>query len=93
MLSKETKLVLVLIVAGLIIGFITYRELSVIQTYIPHMILFSVIYGLIIFYYYRYEKYETVENSMVYGVMHSIGSFGFLVSTRYVFARSLPNRT
>jgi len=82
MVSKQSKLLLMLIVAAFIIGFFLYRDIMAIQKYIPHMIIISIIYGFAIYYYEHYTKMESVENSVILGIAHCIGFLSFLFISR-----------
>jgi hypothetical protein len=89
MLTKQSKLLLFLIIAILIVGFFLYRDISVIQKYIPHMIIISIIYGIGIYLYSRYEKLESVENAVIVGAIHAIGMLTFLFMLRASYERRM----
>ena len=89
MLSKQSKLLLFLMIAVLIVGFFLYHDILVIQKYIPHMIIISIIYGIGIYLYSRYEKLETVENSIILGMGHGLGTLTFLFMLRAGYERRI----
>jgi len=72
------KLLILLIIALLVIGFFLYRDITMVQHYIPHIIIISVVYGIGIFLYSHYEKYESIENSIILGILHGLGILPFL---------------
>ena len=89
MLSKQSKLLLFLMIAVLIVGFFLYRDILVIQKYIPHMIIISIIYGIGIYLYSRYEKLESVENAIILGMGHGLGTLTFLFMLRASYERRM----
>jgi len=89
MLSNQMKLLILLIIALLVVGFFLYRDITMVQHYIPHIITISIVYGIGIFLYSRYEKYESVENSIMLGMLHGLGTLTFLFMLRASYERRI----
>jgi len=89
MLSNQMKLLILLIIAFLVVGFFLYRDVSIIQHYLPHIIIISIVYGIGIYLYSRYEKYESVENSIMLGIFHGLGTLAFLCMLRAGYERRI----
>ena len=53
------------------------------------MIIISIIYGIGIYLYSRYEKLESVENAVIVGAIHAIGMLTFLFMLRASYERRM----